>query len=288
MRYWEEQYKTPPGAVDYPYIYIFDCTGLTDGNTYQFLTQAMPGDSDFILRRIVGFRTVLGSPVTGKFLYRNASQSQCMSAPVLPNSATRQVLPEKFYPRNAQILFDLYGVTRAFTACAGSPNIYTSQLGFQGLRRYQTGSGIPTGVTPYPYREAKWQLGLTFTLSTFAGSDPVSFVQPINNYDVEVQRISITYSNGNPVTTEDFLIQLYDPNQHQFFSQACLMGFINNAQSQWRIRRSVFPVPTVVYPVGSAIRFDITSLLCGLGGNQSYQIVFDGIQRLPTGARPVI
>jgi len=288
MRYWEEQYVTPPGSIDFPYIYAFDCSGLTPGNTYQNLSQNINGDSDFILRRIMGLHTVLGSPATGQFLYRNASQSLCMSSPVYPSSATRQVLPEKFYARNTQIVFDLYGVSLAGIPCGGCGllKIPTAQLGFQGVRRYPCGAGGPTGITAYPYREFKWQNNVNFTLSVFAGSDPVTFYLPTNNYDVELERISITYQSGAPLTTEDFLIQLYDPNSHAFFSIPILSGFINNAQAGWRTRRSIFPVPSVVYPVGSQIRFDITSLLCTLGGAQSYQIVFDGIQRLPRGTRP--
>ncbi len=287
MRTWEEQYKTPPGSIDYPYIYVFDCSGFTDGTTVNNLAQPTQGDSDFILRCIVGLHTVLGSPPTGKFLYRNASQSQAMSAPVLPSSPTRQVLPEKFYARNTQISFDLTGIARAFTACAGG-NIFHSQLGFMGVRRYPCDSGIPTGKTPYQYREMKWQSQITFTLSVFAGSDPVVLYLPVNNYDIELQRVSITSDIGAAITTEDFAVQLHDPNGHQFFSMPILMGFINAVQSGWRTRRSIFPVPSVVYPVGSQIRIDISSLLCAAGGAKSYQIMFDGIQRLPCGARPTL
>jgi hypothetical protein len=44
-------------------------------------------------------------------------------------------------------------------------------------------------------------------------------------------------------------------------------------------------VPSLVYPAGAAITFDITSLLCSASVPQTYNIDFEGIWRLPCSGR---
>ena len=76
MRIIEQPYVTPPGYVDFPFAYVYDGTALTDGATYNQVTKQLPGDSDFILRRIVGVPNVVAaSSAGGRFNFKNASGS---------------------------------------------------------------------------------------------------------------------------------------------------------------------------------------------------------------------
>ncbi len=64
-----QSYRTPEGKIDIPYVYLFDATGLTDGQSYQYLNVLMDHNSDFILRAVRGMNLCLNQ-TTGKFLLR--------------------------------------------------------------------------------------------------------------------------------------------------------------------------------------------------------------------------
>ena len=77
MRYREEPYRTPPGTLDAPFVYVYDASALTDGQTYQDVAKSIQGDSDFVLRVIRGLDTVLAAAPNGKFSYKNPNGSYC-------------------------------------------------------------------------------------------------------------------------------------------------------------------------------------------------------------------
>lgn len=276
--YQVEGYRVPPGHLDFPFFYVYDCRALTDGNSYYDVALALQGDSDFILRRITGIQTVVST--TGQFRFRNANGAYAQSAPVFAGANSRVVCPEKIYPYDTAIRFDLLNVARQSVACA--PTIYTSFLAFQGVKRFPTNeSGYPSGRSAYQYREYKWAYELDFTLSVFSGANPVRLVMPVNNFDFELMRVSVCRSDGTAVSTPDFGLFLYDPNVHAFSNLPLNVDFVNNAFARFPSQKSVFPVPSVLYPTGSQIILDIYSYLCEDGGAQDYQILFDGLQRLP-------
>lgn len=273
-----EPYRVPPGYIDFPFVYVFDARALTDGNSYYDVALDMQGDSDFILRRITGIQTVVGT--TGQFRFKGANGAYAMSAPVFAGSNSRTVLPEKIYPYNTAIRFDLLNVARQSVVC--TPTIYTSFLAFQGVKRFIASPGYPSGQSSYRYWEYKWGYRLQFTLSVFDGAEPVRLVVPVNDFDFELERISISRADGSrAMTTPDFGITLLDPNRHAFSNLPLNVDFVNNAFARFPSQKSVFPVPAVLYPIGSQIVFDVTSYLCAAGGAQSYEIFFDGLQRLP-------
>jgi len=277
MDYQVSPYRTPPGYIDFPFFYVYDARGLTDGASYYDVSLPLQGDSDFILRRVTGIQTVVGA--TGQWRYRNANGAYTSSAAMFAPANSRTVLPEKAYPYNTSIRFDLLNVARQSVACA--PTIYTSFLAFQGVKRFIQGQGYPTGRTAYRYREYKWAYPVELTLSSFNGSEPVRFTQLLDNFDFELLRVSVSYQDGTAVTTPDFGITLYDPNSHQFSSLPVNVDFINNAFARFPSQKSIFPVPGILYPAGSQIQFDLTSYLCLAGGAKNYEILFDGVQRLP-------
>jgi hypothetical protein len=135
MRLIEQPYQTPQGYIDSPFAYVYDGTGLTDGATYQSIGKQLQGDSDFILRRIVGVPNVIASSQAGgRFNYKNPSQTYAAGNPgagIAFNNCW-PVVPEKIYAANRQITFDLYDVSRSFNACGGTP-IYNSYIAFMGV-----------------------------------------------------------------------------------------------------------------------------------------------------------
>ena len=293
MRIVEEPYLTPDGTLDFPFAYTFSGSALTDGTNLLNVAQQLQGDSQFILRRIVGVPTVVNTPAAGgRFNFRNASGQYANGNPstgiVVPN--VWPVVPEKLYRQNDQIGFDLYDVLRQFNACGETP-IYASQIAFMGVKRFGRGSTYPRQITPYKYREVtyKYVYELTVNWSYFDAQGRVAaaqqFYQQMDNFDFELLRVAISKpgSTGG-LTTPDFAIQLYDANQHQFSDNPLLQGYINAARPTPATSspyQATFPTPSQIYPAGGKIRFDITSLLCSTQLPQSYEIVFDGIWRYP-------
>lgn len=300
MRYELEPYRTPEGYTDFPFTYVFDGTGLTDGITQNNLSKPMQGDSDFILRQMIGADSVVDTPANGgKIMLYNGSQSKAFSSPIIAPKNFPMV-PERKYKYNEQIAFDLIQTLRAFNVCGGTP-IFTSFIGFRGVKRFHGNPGYRTGVTPYAWREVPqtYQIDVTVNFNHFASgtnvNPPQRFVVPLDNYDFELFQINVSQpgtflagGKGNTsavgLTTNDFAVMLYDAQGHQLsdLPQPVLWcsGSKPTAATQQKYQ-SVVPVPPLVYPAAGQIVFDITSLLCSNNQPQVYSIAFVGVWRVP-------
>ena len=302
MRSELEPYRTPEGKVDFPFAYVFDATGITDGlASLQNLPLQLQGDSEFVLRSIRGVNLCVNTPVNGgRFNYRNSSDNYANGNPssgiIFPPNWP--VLPEKLYPHeNAAIHFDLYQTLRNFTACGNTP-IYNSYIAFFGVKRF---SGAKPYVTPYRYWEQKYAYTFDLTIS-WSHFDAAGVVQPprrffvlMDRYDFELMRISVSDTTpggqaGPPgaLTTNDFQIMAFDPNMRQFSSLPLNVVFVNSGRPTAATAPQYQPslAPSVVYPVGSAITFDITSMLCNVAqAPRTYNILFEGIWRIPLEGR---
>lgn len=295
-----EPYRTPEGKLDFPFAYVFDATGITDGQAQlQNLPVQLQGDSEFVLRHIAGVNLCVNTPANGgRFNYRNPSGQYANGNPssgiFMP--ANWPVLPEKVYPNeNGAIFFDLYQTLRNFTVCGGTP-IYNSFIAFFGVKRF---SGAKPYQTPYRYWEQKYaySFDLTVNWNHFSSgtiiAPPRRFFVLMDRYDFELMRVSITQTTAGAagtgaLTTNDFQIMAYDPNMRQFSSLPLNQFFINAGRPTAATAPQYQPAiaPSVVYPVGSAITFDITSMLCnGVGAPQTYNIAFEGIWRMPADGR---
>ena len=295
-----EGYLTPAGFHDFPFTYVYDATGLTDG-TAQIISIQKPlqGDCDFVLRAIVGVPTVVDTGANGgRFNFRNASGSYAVASPiVLPNVYT--VVPEKLYPYNASITFDLYQILRQSTACGGNP-IPTSYIAFQGVKRFPITDSWQERVTPYRYREFRYsyEYQMTLTVGRFAtvGGNEVTPVQrqviPLDNFDFELLQIGISSATGGArgggiggaLTTPDFALTLYDANMHQLSDLPLMQGYVNSARptpAGAPPYQGIIPVPSLVYPAGGNLVIDVTSYLCANAVPQTYNISFEGIWRKP-------
>lgn len=301
MKYPEQPYITPAGYTDYPFAYVFDGTGLTDTSDYTDIALQLSGDSQFVLRRILGVPLVVDTAANGgRFNYRNPGGSYANANPtsgiVFPKCWP--VLPEKVYNFNDSIRFDVYAVNRTFTACSGTP-IYLAYIAFMGVKRLPTDRGYILQQTPYKYREVKYSYSYSllvdwnhFATGTSA-AQPHRFSQQMEQYDFELQAIRISKvtsgdTGSGALVTNDFSITLYDPNMRQYSNLPLLQSWVNSARvtpAQGPPYQAVFPVPSVVYPAGGQITFDVTSLLCdAVGSPQTYNIYFDGVWRIPCNA----
>jgi hypothetical protein len=297
----ERPYRSPEGTLDIPFVYVFDSSAIADATAQiQNLAVQLQGDSQFVLRRIAGVNLCVDTAANGgKFNYRNPSGSYASGNPSsgIIVGQNWPIVPEKVYTENnAGIFFDLYQTLRSFNVCGGTP-IFTSQIAFFGVKRFSKGAGYPTRKTPYTYRECKYGYGFSLTVNWNHFSSgtiiapPQTFQVVMDRYDFELQRIAITNTTTNAsgvggLITDDFQMMLYDSNLHQFSSLPLNQGFLNSARPTPATSHRYQPAlaPTLVYPVGSSIKFDITSMLCnGVGVPQTYNMFFEGLWRVPCG-----
>lgn len=292
MNYAVEPYKTPDGYTDLPFTYVFDATGLTDGITQNNLSKPMQGDSDFILRQIIGADTVVATPANGgKIQMYNASKSKMTSAAMIA-PASWPILPEKKYKYNEEITFDLINTLRAFNVCGGTP-IYTSYLGFRGVKRFKGDPGYSRGLTPYAWREVPQVYAYDFTINfaRFASgtnvNPPQRFTIGLDNYDFELFKVLVSQpgpTSAVGLTTNDFAVTLYDPQGHQLSDLPQPVLWLSGAKPTRATQQkyqAVVPVPPLVYPAAGQIVFDVTSFLCSTSLPQSYNISFQGVWRVP-------
>jgi hypothetical protein len=282
----EQHYQTPAGYYDLPFMYVFDAGALVDATSPQGLSVQVRGDADFILRRIVGLNLVAQS-----MIYRNASQSPAMSA-LTRMRRNYTVVPEKFYPASSEIRFDLGVVLRAFTACGAQP-IFLSFLGFQGVRRVPNPAQINPWASAYRYYERPYQYQRDILVDwrryvALPGQveRPRTFSVEIRDFDFELYAISMVNSPaGTQIAATDFQIQLFGPGQGELMTAPINHEFVNHTGPAANLQQfaSVFPVPPVLYPVGSEIQFDIVSLICNTDPTfpRTYSFMFQGVQRVP-------
>jgi hypothetical protein len=298
----EAVYYTPDGCIDMPYMLVYNASSLTDGTTPSPLVKSVPFiNADFILRAILGVPTCIDTAANGGgFLYYNMSGSQAVSSAYSPFANQYPVVPEKLYPRAGGVVkFQLSKVLRAFTACtvnAVSLPIYYSQVVFQGVNRFYPGSenyrpGVPATPAPYDpddYILRPFTYNFTLNLNWFAytaaglTSIPQTFNVEIQDYDFELHQISVVNATTGVVPTTELLqMTLYDATgKRPMMSDPVNLSIFNAGRTAYS---PVFPVPPMIYPVWTNMKFDITSLVCNTDGNSPYSLQFSfvGVQRIP-------
>ena len=294
MKLIEEPYHVPDGYQDFPFAYVFQPSSLTTGNNYLDIQVALQGDSDFILRRITGVTSVVDTSANGgRWNYKNPSRQYANGNPTTGIVAFKNwpVVPEKLFKYNEAIWIDLYDVNVSTNICGGTP-IPWGCIAFFGVKRFARGQGYPLQTTTYKYKEMpqRYELSLTISQPAFAAgttspNPPQRIVQVMDNYDFELLRIQVGQQGSTgTLLTQDFAVTLYDRNMHQTSNNPLPQGFINAGQSSPSAKppyQALWPVPSLVYPAGSSITLDITSLLCTPALPQTYDISLEGIWRLP-------
>ena len=235
----------------------------------------------------------------GGFTLFNYSGSQAFGGQYNGFANHYPVVPEKFYPRFSAIRFQLNDVLRANTACvvnAVSQPIYYSQIAFQGVKRYQPGlpgyrpgsPALPPYTDPNSYIARPYTYSFALNLNWFAytaaglAQIPQTFTIAIQDYDFELHYISaINATTGAQITSELMQLQLYDATaKRQLSSIPVNLSYLNYLRGAYT---PCFPVPPLVFPVWTLIRFDVTSLVCNSDVNAPYsiQLSFVGVNRCP-------
>lgn len=262
----------PPGHYDLPFFYVFDGRGLTDGLDAENLSVQIEADSDFLLRAVYGLDLLIP---TGSSQFRHADHGNWFSNPLTSAPLIYTCVPQKSYPLSSQIRFDLFTVTRA-----ADTGVFRAFLGFQGVRRYRGtgGYGVSSYESNYNYYERPMGYEATFIMDP-AVTDPVEQFVSIQTYDFELQRVLIA-NNDTALAVDEFAITLYHPNGFwRMMQQPVPISFIADNVTGLD-RDSGFPVPPMVYPAKSILKFDILSLLAVADPPQVYRVVFEGVQRI--------
>lgn len=278
----EEEYRTPEGYYDLPYIFAYDGDALTDGNSYTGIPVFVGNDqAGFVFRQVYG-----RANLAARIQLRDSAAPFFSGAQgaIIPN--TYPIVPEKYFPPGRELFIDLFTVARANRA-ALPVIIFFAQLAFQGVRRFKGGATYP-GPSTYRYYEKAFSYPIDVVVN-WAGTDPTPrkrFIE-IPDMDFELRRITITRRQqagvanyGVPVN--ELKLMLYDPYPRQLMNVPILDAYlIDNADATQNAYNGVFPVPGVMYPKGSAIYFDVTSLLTAAMLPSAYNFVFHGVRRVP-------
>jgi len=271
------------GFYDQPFIYVFDADALTDGVSYRSLSVPMLTGSDFLLRRVCGRPNVCGA------MRYYGADGRTMSSRLYAMQRDQVVVPEHIYPPDSQIKLDLDVVARGnwpYVVPGSIPN-YWSQLGFQGVRRFY---GQQAVESTYQYYTKPYTVTFDFTI-TWAGrmapayqivDVPRQYTTQVENYDFELHRITATITKagaGLTVVDAAMKLRLYDAWGKAMMSDPVLDIFLTENGPDWN---SCFPCPTVLYPAGSEIKFDVQSLLIDTEVPAPVTIEFHGVQRFPT------
>jgi hypothetical protein len=201
-------YSTPKGYGDSFFVYAFNPldSGLTVGGNYS-LQGIQVNDGDFICRGFSGPQLILGT--NGSIQVYDYLTRSWFFLPVSPLLFTKSttapatgaglfgVCPEKRYPINSNIRFDLTNVQSANNVVGGNA-VAASQMAFYGVRRILNGRNDP-GPSNYAYYEKPFTYPFQFALSTYgipasggpaAGlPEPTQYTIPIFDFDFELRRI---------------------------------------------------------------------------------------------------
>ena len=258
---------------DLPFIYVYDGDALTDSVNYADTSVLLLNNSDFILRRICGVNNLATT-----FRYRDSQRMNRIQSLSLVNNDIVSV-PESLYPAASQIGFDLGNVARANNTGGGQTH-YFSQIGFQGVRRFY---GVETPESNYRYYDRPYTIRFDFTIADTGLASPLQYNVQVPDRDFELLSIValIDTSGGafpQVMASHDFKITLYDAKQNQLSNAPVVDEYICANGPDYN---SIFPVPTIWYPVNSVIRFDIQSLLLAAQVPASVTLLFNGLWRFP-------
>jgi hypothetical protein len=294
-------YQTPAGFSDDFFVYTFDAAGLTNGLNYGKIGTLVDLDSDFILRKTDAAITVLPSGA-GTYRLRDADGSYRSSTgitPVTGHPDSMAIIPEIVYPGGSLIGLDLTNVLRAARA-GGGETVIDSQFIFWGVKRTRKQPGVSG-----KYRYLPFSYELPFLLNwgnhradLVTPEDPRPIYLQINNRDFILFGIR-AFSHETPagegvpenVYTIDslFRVMLYDAGGKQRMSGPVGIGYLNaNLRGQapggvalTSVSYGNAVTPGIVYPVGSQVRMDITSMRLLTDTALPIRLCLFGVQRIP-------
>lgn len=257
------------GYYDLPFIYTFDTDNLADGQNYLDVALPMTDNADFIFRRVAGVRNVVNVPAAGGLWQWRDSKRQDRASGPYPPLQEELIIPEVMFSYGAELSIDLYASLRANRpyAVPGSVPNYLSQIIWQGVKRYWGGQPVET---QYRYRTMDYTITEDIQIN-WAGRLAPAYILPesprqfsvrVDDFDFNLQAVGLFMQTAlavTPVVSAGFCkIMLYGPRQEQLSIAPVLDAYVVPQNGAFN---NVFPAPTLVYPAGSILKFDITSLL---------------------------
>lgn len=277
-----------------PYFYVLDFDAIPDGTNLNNYALPTFDFCDFYLRRVAGWNFVKAP--TGRLQIYGPDQNKFFFSPIQNIVRDFPVIPQMKYQTNSSIVIDNSNVLRAnnaYTGVPGSVPNYFSQLCFQGIRQYITPVANRGGYSnfrekPYTY---------TFRLENYTKTGrvgpafqvldlPDTYTVRIDNYDFvwDATIISVRLLGGESVfqgwqaSEGNFKLTFYDL-QNVAYSNAPVLDVFYNTSARNNV--SCFPIPSLVFPVGSDIKFDLWSLLTNGRAPAFLEITFIGRNRIP-------
>lgn len=282
-------YDPPPGYGDTFFVYGYNGgTQLTNGQSYYNLMVDIQ-DGDFVNRFWNGAQTIAAGIQIYDSLIRKTSDNFLNYGSFPPTGEL--VLPERMYPVNNAIRFDLQTVAKTLVGVDGALSIYASQLAFFGVRRRALHYSDPEKST-YNYYEKKFELGqdnsntgtYTLVINNYASTNgilnPAQVVQfPIRDFDFELRRMEL----APYVTPSNFAVTLYDNYGNPTSNIPILCNSIFHQNPNGSSGELNFqPSPPILYKVGSLLKLDIWSLLVSPTAlPATFRILLHGVRRIP-------
>lgn len=305
----EEPYHTPAGYYDVPYVYVKnyfipDTSALLlpppvpPISLANSLNDAIPSDndSDFILRKVTvvnlfGYYFNFKDALNYNYFASSAPDPTANA----PNNAALvtefAVIPEKLFPSGSVIQYYVGGQGGSigiFEYGGITPFVAYFSVIFQGVKRFV---GTPDRRANYPYQERCWWYTFPFNLNwfylvapfnTYTADNAHTFYIPVKDYDFELMQIGVDF----PIA--GFQVRIFDANSrvmsNDFVDMSALSGSATQAQGVAQVS-GCFPVPGLIYPIGSVIRIDVRSLASNStvrGDNRGPVVLYlKGVQRIP-------
>lgn len=284
----DEPYQAPVGYFDQPFIYVYnadnpngDGIAIPNGQDRRRAQITTFTGSDFILRRVAGI-----DRVCTQFQLRDVLSRFIFDSEVFTQFRDFPLVPESLWPGGTAISFDLLNVQKA---TGGNCGVFLSQVLFQGVRRYKGYRRPPS----YPYWEDPYTYIVDIPINWGPNDPPQRFAIQIYDNDFELLRILETINDVNapggpllaPATTANVAVkmQLFDQVNEEVFSSPIIDDLMMDNSNTYQ---GIVPVPGIVYRIGQAIRFELTSLFCpggvnGGGTTLPIQLKFEGVRRRP-------
>lgn len=266
-------YAVPQGYGDlfYQYGYTPPST-LANGASVDGLS-VFVDNYDFIARHWAGWETIIDTPANnGSVQAYDALRRNYASLPMAFGSFKQGqvILPEKRYPVNSLISFNLKKVLKA-----ANSGVAASQLVWSGVRRYP---GAASDPAPSPFNFKRVRQYYPFNLTVRQAPVASAFYQiQITDNDFELERVELTPFSA----PSKFAITLQDSNKIARSNVPIhALRFFHSDPSLSDGQLSFFPSPPILYKVNSAINFTIDSLI-GAGGPLTFQLNFVGNRRVP-------
>lgn len=289
--------RTPPGFGDQSYIYTFQpsANGEVTGSSYSLIPIQIQ-DAAFVLRSWSGADSVLlsGAPRSGNGsiqIYDRLNRGFFQIPTIIPGNFPQgqSVTPERIYPANAALRFDLTTLNLA-TSSSGGNTVPNDQLAFYGVRRFVGAKSDPE-PSLYPFYEKDYTIPFSQALTlNGATTGPVlqaQYIIPIQDYDFELRRIEGGKSlNGTTftqlsATAPEFAITIYDSHwiarsNAPVFSNRIIHFPLSRSNPQ-----NTWPAPGILYPVNSVLRIDLYSLIPLTATLPTIYLAFKGVRRIP-------